>query len=517
MEKIKGERAFLFTALGAVMGLGNALRFPGLCAVYGGGAFIAVYAFALISVGLPLLCVELSLGKRYRAPMPRCMGILSRRAEWIGWAACANSAFTALYYVAVLAYLAVTAIRIYPLCQTVGGISDDLFTGVLHAQTLDISRVSYLCLFFLCAGWFAVYIILRGGARSVSRAAKFTVVIPVVLFSVMAARGMLYDNSANALAALFLPDFTRLGSASLWADAFGQALLSMSLAAGVMPAFGEAIPVKCGIWKSAVFITCANFIGCLLSSVALFTSLYGCGLTGSISSSGIVTAFCVYPAVLAKLFGNTVISGIFGVVFYVSLFLVALQSTLSLLTAILSPLAQTLGISRRRAAALICIAGCALSFPFATGCAKAVLEICDKYACAVNALFIAAAECIVLSRRADTDRLCAVLRARNARFRFPAAVFKAQIKWCCPALFSALALFGGVGLFIVSGGRLFPPYPAASEAVFGWLASLAVFFFTFLIRGIKGLTNRARRAKIKLWKKSRRSVKNSIGTVSNVR
>lgn len=59
-----GSRVGLILAMaGNAVGLGNFLRFPGLCAKYGGGAFIIPYFVALLLLGIPLMWVEWSFGR----------------------------------------------------------------------------------------------------------------------------------------------------------------------------------------------------------------------------------------------------------------------------------------------------------------------------------------------------------------------------------------------------------------------------------------------------------------------
>lgn len=485
MEKIKNNRSFLFTALGAAMGLGNALRFPGLCALHGGGAFIFSYAVALFAVCLPLLRAELSLGKRCLAPFPQSLKALAPRAEAVGWAACANSAFVAVVYSAVVCWLIVGTVAIVPFCTSA--------SPTLIASGADIPQATP---FLIAAVWAALYLLLRGGARALSKAAKVTVTVQITLFSLLAARGLLYENSSAALYALFCPDFSALASFRLWADAFGQALLSLSLAAGVMPAFGRLIPDGCSPAACARKIVVANFAGCILSSVALFTAVYGCGLQSRVTSSGMITAFSVYPAAIANLFPSSVACGIFGAVFFFSLTLTALQSALSLLSALLPPLSFRLRFSARRTAGLVCLAGFFLSQVFASSSGAAAVEVGDRFANGFNALVVAAAQCAVFSR---------FLFRRGVFFRDDgrSAFFSLSVRLFCPVAFAVLALYG-VGSFLFCG-RVFPELPLRTELVFGWLASAAVLGFYFIVKLIGLLTERLRRDKIKAWKTSKKS------------
>ena len=59
-EKWSSRSAFILAAIGSAVGLGNAWRFPGLAAKYGGGAFLFVYLIAMLVIGIPLLMMLLA-------------------------------------------------------------------------------------------------------------------------------------------------------------------------------------------------------------------------------------------------------------------------------------------------------------------------------------------------------------------------------------------------------------------------------------------------------------------------
>ena len=71
MEKKRegwGSRfTFILAAIGSAVGLGNAWRFPGLAAKFGGGAFLLVYVLAMVVLGFPLLMMELAIGRKMRS------------------------------------------------------------------------------------------------------------------------------------------------------------------------------------------------------------------------------------------------------------------------------------------------------------------------------------------------------------------------------------------------------------------------------------------------------------------
>ncbi len=97
---------FILAAIGSAVGLGNIWRFPGVAYENGGGAFLVPYLVALLTAGIPLLIMEFTIGRRYRARPPLAFRRLNRNAEVIGWWQVAISIVIAVYYAAIIAWAA---------------------------------------------------------------------------------------------------------------------------------------------------------------------------------------------------------------------------------------------------------------------------------------------------------------------------------------------------------------------------------------------------------------------------
>lgn len=72
-ENFSSRWAFILTAAGSAIGLGNIWRFPYLCGQYGGLSFILVYLLILLLICNPLMVAEISIGraaKRIGSPSP---------------------------------------------------------------------------------------------------------------------------------------------------------------------------------------------------------------------------------------------------------------------------------------------------------------------------------------------------------------------------------------------------------------------------------------------------------------
>ena len=80
-EKWSSRSAFIQAAIGSAVVLGNAWRFPGLAAKYGGGAFLFVYLISMLVIGIPLLMMEISVARYTRQGAPGSMRALNKKAE----------------------------------------------------------------------------------------------------------------------------------------------------------------------------------------------------------------------------------------------------------------------------------------------------------------------------------------------------------------------------------------------------------------------------------------------------
>ena len=62
-EKFSSRLGFILISAGCAIGLGNVWRFPYITGKYGGAAFVLVYLFFLLILGLPIMVMEFAVGR----------------------------------------------------------------------------------------------------------------------------------------------------------------------------------------------------------------------------------------------------------------------------------------------------------------------------------------------------------------------------------------------------------------------------------------------------------------------
>lgn len=482
-EKFQSKGGFILASIGAAVGLGNALRFPGLCAKYGGGAFLLIYSVALLALGLPILNAEIALGRKIKGGAPKCMKSLKKSGEGFGWASCVNSVFTAVIYAGLAGWIIATAATVVPLCLNAPLLTDTEISGYFFDTVLSarndgvIDGFSFLVAGCILAAWVLMFLCLKGGAKSLSKAARFTVAIPITLLVFLAVRGLFYPTSSEALAALFIPDFSKLSSPELWLTALGQVFFSLSIVVGIMPAYGSYLPEGTNIFKCSLVIAAADFFVSVLASVVLFTTLYGCGLQEQIGASGIITAFTVYPVAITRLFGDcTALNAAVGVLFYSSLAMMAIQSAVSMLEAFLNPFSERGGKPKKKIAARICLIAAPVTLIFATTAAPVAVDISDRFINFYNVLILGIAECILIGASKKTGDLSAEINKFTRKLKMPKKPFGVSVAFLSPAVLISLTLYEVFRLCTAGLG-----YPLWLQIAFGWGLSAAVFALPLIL------------------------------------
>ena len=65
-EGFKSRLGFILVSAGCAIGIGNVWKFPYVAGQNGGGLFVLVYLLFLAVLGIPILTMELSLGRASR-------------------------------------------------------------------------------------------------------------------------------------------------------------------------------------------------------------------------------------------------------------------------------------------------------------------------------------------------------------------------------------------------------------------------------------------------------------------
>ena len=81
-EQFSSRLGFLLITAGCAIGLANVWRFPYITGQYGGAVFGLIYVCFLLLVGLPMLSIELAVGRASRSSLGRSFEVLTPNLKW---------------------------------------------------------------------------------------------------------------------------------------------------------------------------------------------------------------------------------------------------------------------------------------------------------------------------------------------------------------------------------------------------------------------------------------------------
>lgn len=463
---------FILAAIGSAVGLGNAWRFPNLAAKHGGGAFLLVYLLAMLIIGIPLLMMEISIGRKMRSGAPGALRKMNKKFEPIGWAATSNAFVIVTYYAVVFAWvimMAVFSFKFFSMTgnnEAAGGLFQTLTKTTFDIKGFDV--ISIPVLVCLLVAWASVYYCIRNGTKSVEKIIKYLIFLPFGCLGFMAIKGITMPGALEGVKAFFVPNFQALANPELWTDAVGQVFYSMSVVMAIMIAYGSYLSDDSNIARDGFIIAFSDLSVSLLSGVVMFTTMYGTGMQEMLAEkSGVSLAFLVYPTAIVNLSGNGIFNAIFGFVFYFCLCTLAIDSAFSLVEGISTAVADKFGVNRKKTTIAICIIAGIISLIYTTGGGLAILDIVDNWCNSFTLILVGVIESLAIGWFYKTGTIVNDINSNSKRIKMPKLWFDIAIKIVAPVSLSVLFVWNIVNLFTKQNGIY--GYNLVSNILAGWL------------------------------------------------
>ena len=406
----KTHVGFVLAAVGSAIGLGNIWRFSYLCYKNGGGAFVLPYLIALFIVGVPIMVLEIGLGHKMRGSAPASFANISKKWEWLGWWQVIFVMFgIVLYYSVVISW-----------CLSYLGLSFKLawqpdpdsffFTKFLMASKgpFDIGQLRTPIVFSLLLVWFLNWLIVFGGIRKgLERANKIFMPLLFLLIAIIVIWGLRLPGAKEGIRVYLTPDFSRLKDIRVWMDAFSQIFFTLSLGFGIMIAYASYLPQKSEIVRDALLISGINCAFSLFAGFGVFAVLgYMAHTTGQdiskVVSESIGLAFVAFPKAISLL---PAFSKIFGVLFFTSLVIAGLSSSISIIEAFTSGIVDKFHYSRKAVVSILSVFGFLGGIIFTTQAGLYWLDIVDHFLTQYGLVFAGICECIILGWIYKASRL----------------------------------------------------------------------------------------------------------------
>lgn len=360
-EKFASRLGFLLISAGCAIGLGNVWRFPYITGQYGGAAFVLIYLFFLLVLGLPIMVMEFSVGRASQKSAALSFRILEPKGtKWhlYGYGAMLGNYMLMMFYTTVGGWMI-----IYFLKTATGefvGKTPDEVASVFGNMLAQPGLMVFWMIAVVLIGFGVCSLGLQNGVERITKAMMgclFLVMIVLVL------RAVTLPGAGDGLRFYLLPDFGKMaeqGISTVIFAAMGQAFFTLSLGIGAMAIFGSYIGKERSLTGESISITLLDTCVALMAGLIIFPA---CSAFGMDPGQGPGLVFVTLPNIFNVMSGGR----IFGSLFFIFMTFAALSTIIAVFENIVSFGMDLWGWSRRKTVLINLVLIIVLSVPCVLG------------------------------------------------------------------------------------------------------------------------------------------------------
>lgn len=352
-NSFSGSIGFVLAAAGSAVGLGNIWRFPYLAAKDGGGLFLVMYLVLALTFGFTLLTTEVAIGRKTKQSPLTAYSKLKDKWGIVGVVACLVPVIIMPYYCVIGGWV----VKYFIAFLTGEGpqaAEDGYFGNFISAEVEPVLTMAVF-LFIVAV------IIFRGVNKGIESSSKIMMPILLLLVVGIAVFSLTISHTDESgvtrtglegFGIYVIPSFEGLtvkGFFTVLMDAMGQLFFSLSVAMGIMIAYGSYVKDDANLVKSINQIEIFDTVVAFLAGVMVIPAVYVFMGKEGMEASGPSLMFISLPKVFAAM-GK--VGNLIGCLFFAMVLFAALTSAVSIMEAVVASLMDKFHMSRLKAAAI---------------------------------------------------------------------------------------------------------------------------------------------------------------------
>lgn len=360
-EKFGSRLGFILISAGCAIGLGNVWRFPYITGQYGGAAFVLIYLFFLLVLGLPIMVMEFAVGRASQASVALSFDKLEPKGtkwHWYKYFGMAGNYLLMMFY------------------TTIGGwmllYLGKMLKGEFHAKSAEqiqgifgdlMGKPVLMTVFMMIVVIFCFSVCSLGVQKGLEKITKYMMFLLLALLVVLAIRSATLPGAEKGLSFYLVPDFQKVKDAGVMQVVFaavGQAFFTLSLGIGAIAIFGSYIDKSRRLMGEAICVTVLDTCVALVAGLIIFPACFAFGVN---PDSGPNLIFITLPNIFNAMGGGR----IWGSLFFLCMFFAAASTIIAVFENIISFAIDLTGCSRKKAAFCNAAAIILLSMPCILG------------------------------------------------------------------------------------------------------------------------------------------------------
>ena len=345
-ENFRSRLGFLLVSAGCAIGIGNVWKFPYVTGENGGGVFVLFYLLFLVIMGIPVLTMELAVGRAsgqsavlgYRALEPA-------GSKWHihGWFCLIGCYLLMMYYTTVSGWMLGYFFKFAG--GAFEGLTLEAVDGVFPAMLGDPVEMTVWMAVTVLAGFLVCSLGLQGGLERVT---KWMMLGLLGLIVVLAVHSLTLPGAGEGVKFYLLPDFGRAmeqGLGKVITAAMNQAFFTLSLGIAAMEIFGSYMSRDNTLAGEAARICGLDTFVAVMSGLIIFPACFSFGVEPDAGPSLI---FVTLPKVFANMAGGR----LWGSLFFLFMTFASFSTVIAVFENLLAGCIDNFGWSRKKAALL---------------------------------------------------------------------------------------------------------------------------------------------------------------------
>lgn len=357
-DSFKSRLGFLLVSAGCAIGIGNVWKFPYVTGEYGGAVFVLFYLLFLVLMGIPVMTMELAVGRASRKSAVKGYAALEKPgSKWHihGWFCVLGCYLLMMYYTTVSGWMLAYFWKFVN--GTLASAKADGVGEVFGAMLASPWEMGFFMAMTVIVGFLVCGLGLQSG---VERITKVMMLCLLALIVVLAVHSAFLEGGGPGLSFYLLPDWERAAEAGIGnvaSAAMNQAFFTLSLGIAAIEIFGSYMSDDFTLGGEAVRIAMLDTFVAIMAGLIIFPACFAYDVQ---PDQGPSLIFITLP----KIFSHMSMGQLWGALFFVFMTFASFSTVTAVFENLIASSMDNFGWSRKKAVLL----NLAIIFVFSIPC-----------------------------------------------------------------------------------------------------------------------------------------------------
>lgn len=341
-DQFSSRLGFILVSAGCAIGIGNVWKFPYVAGANGGAIFVLFYLLFLILMGIPVMTMELAVGRASKASAVQAYKKLEPKGSFWhihGWFCIAGCLMLMLYYTTVSGWMLDYAVKFAS--GAFSGISSEDASGVFSAMLANPGEM----LLFMAITVIVGFLVCGDSVqKSLEKITKIMMGCLLVLIIILAIHSLFLPGAAEGVRFYLMPDLDaalEIGIGNAIVAAMNQAFFTLSLGIAALEIFGSYMSSDQTLAGESVRICILDTFVALLSGLIIFPACFSYGIS---PDQGASLIFITLPQVFMNMPGGR----LWGTLFFVFMTFASFSTVTAVFENLIAAGMDNFGWSRKK-------------------------------------------------------------------------------------------------------------------------------------------------------------------------